>query len=56
VAVASAEFVRVALADSIEQQQRDIIDYLQEGNRGLREQPGARRMRPSASLRQRRRD
>ena len=35
----------VALAGCINQQQRDIIDYLQEENRVLREQLGSRRVR-----------
>jgi len=38
-------FVLVALAGWINQQQRDVIDYLQEENRVLREQIGARRLR-----------
>ena len=39
------QFVLVALAGWINQQQRDVIDYLQEENRLLREQLGARRLR-----------
>jgi len=39
------QFVLVALAGRINQQQRDFIDYLQEENRVLREQIGARRLR-----------
>jgi hypothetical protein len=39
------QFVLVALAGWINQQQRDVIDYLQEENRILREQIGARRLR-----------
>jgi transposase InsO family protein len=39
------QFVLVALAGWINQQQRDVIDYLQEENRVLREQIGARRLR-----------
>jgi transposase InsO family protein len=39
------QFVVVALAGWVNQQQRDIIDYLQEENRVLREQIGARRLR-----------
>lgn len=35
----------VAVAGWIHQQQRDVIDYLQEENRVLREQLGPRRMR-----------
>src|SRR5262245_42037136 len=39
------QFVLIALAGWINQQQRDVIDYLQEENRVLREQLGARRLR-----------
>src|SRR5215813_7773116 len=39
------QFVLVALAGWINQQQREVIDYLQEENRVLREQLGARRLR-----------
>ena len=39
------QFVLVALAGWLNQQQRDVIDYLQEENRVLREQIGARRLR-----------
>ena len=39
------QFVLVALARWINQQQRDVIDYLQEDNRVLREQLGGRRLR-----------
>src|SRR5262245_57968347 len=39
------QFVVVALAGWVNQQQRDVIDYLQEENRVLREQIGARRLR-----------
>src|SRR5467141_3254189 len=39
------QFLLVALAGWINQQQRDVIDYLQEENRVLREQIGARRLR-----------
>ena len=39
------QFVLVALAGWINQQQRDVIDYLLEENRVLREQLGARRLR-----------
>src|ERR1700694_5618424 len=39
------QFVRVARAGWMNQQQRDVIDYLQEENRVLREQLGARRLR-----------
>ena len=36
-------FVLVVLAGWMNQQQRDVIDYLQEENRALREQIGPRR-------------
>jgi transposase InsO family protein len=39
------QFVLVALAGWVNQQQRDVIDYLQEENRVLREQIGGRRLR-----------
>jgi putative transposase len=39
------QFVLVALAGWVNQQQRDVIDYLQEENRVLREQLGPRRLR-----------
>ncbi len=39
------QFLLVALASWINQQQRDVIDYLQEENRVLRKQLGARRLR-----------
>src|SRR5262245_11738909 len=39
------QFVLVALAGWFNQQQRDVIDYLLEENRVLREQLGARRLR-----------
>src|SRR5262245_41004802 len=45
VALASSAVVLVALACWFNQQQRDVIDYLQEENRVLREQIGARRLR-----------
>ena len=38
-------FPLVAIAGWIHQQQRDVIDYLQEENRVLREQLGPRRLR-----------
>jgi putative transposase len=38
-------FLLVALAGWIHQQQRDVIDYLREENRVLREQLGGRRLR-----------
>ena len=37
-------FVRLALAGWVNQQQREVIDYLQEENRALREQLGPRRL------------
>ena len=39
------QFVLIALAGCFNQQQRDVIDYLSEENRVLREQLGARRLR-----------
>ena len=39
------QFLLVALAGWMNQQQRDVIDYLQEENRVLREQLGPRRLR-----------
>ena len=39
------QFLLVALAGWVNQQQRDVIDYLQEENRVLREQFGPRRLR-----------
>jgi hypothetical protein len=39
------QFVLVALAGWINQQQRDVIDYLEEENRVLRERLGRRRLR-----------
>lgn len=39
------QFLLVALVGWINQQQRDVIDYLQEENRVLREQLGHRRLR-----------
>ena len=38
-------FLLVALAGWVNQQQREVIDYLQAENRVLREQLGARRLR-----------
>src|ERR1700704_4874365 len=38
-------FVLVALAGWVNQQQREVIDYLQEENRALREQLGPGRLR-----------
>src|SRR5712691_12536999 len=38
-------FVFVALAGWVNQQQRDVVDYLQEENRALREQVGPGRLR-----------
>ena len=40
------QFLVVAVAGWINQQQRDVIDYLQEENRVLREQLGPGRLRP----------
>jgi hypothetical protein len=40
-------FLFLALAGWINQQQRDVIDYLQEENRVLREQLGPRHDRPN---------
>ena len=39
------QFVLVALAGWINQQQREVIEYLQTENRVLREQLGSRRLR-----------
>jgi len=39
------QFVMIALAGCFNQQQRDVIDYLSEENRVLRQQLGARRLR-----------
>ena len=39
------QFLLVALAGWINQQQRDVIEYLQAENRVLREQLGSRRLR-----------
>src|SRR5437763_15939856 len=39
------QFLLVALAGWVNQQQRDVIDYLQAENRVLREQLGPRRLR-----------
>src|SRR6185503_2452385 len=39
------QFLLVALAGWVNQQQRDVIDYLQEENRVLREQLGIKRLR-----------
>src|SRR5262245_36563550 len=39
------QFVLIALAGWFNQQQRDVVDYLVEENRVLREQIGARRLR-----------
>ena len=39
------QFVLVALAGWMNHEQRDVIDYLQEENRVLREQLGSRRLR-----------
>jgi putative transposase len=47
------QFVLVALAGWMNQQQRDVIDYLQEENRVLREQLGPRRLRYTDDQRRR---
>jgi transposase InsO family protein len=47
------QFVLVALAGWLNQQQRDVIDYLQEENRVLREQLGGRRLRFTDAQRRR---
>ena len=39
------EFVVIAVAGWMNQRQRDVIDYLREENRVLREQLGGRRLR-----------
>ena len=41
-------FFLIALSGWINQEQRDVIDYLQEENRVLREQLGPRRLRLAA--------
>src|SRR3954469_15669039 len=46
-------FVLVALAGWVNQQQRDVIDYLQAENRVLREQLGPRRLRFTDAQRRR---
>jgi putative transposase len=46
-------FVLVALAGWMNRQQRDVIDYLQEENRVLREQLGPRRLRFTDAQRRR---
>jgi hypothetical protein len=46
-------FVLVALAGWINQQQRNVIDYLQEENRALREQLGPGRLRLTDDQRRR---
>ena len=46
-------FVLVALAGWMNQQQRDVIDYLHEENRVLREQLGPRRVRFTDAQRRR---
>ena len=45
--------VLIALAGWMNQHQRDLIDYLQEENRVLREQLGARRLRFTDNQRRR---
>jgi putative transposase len=46
-------FVLIALAGWMQQQQRDVIDYLQEENRVLREQLGPGRLRFTDAQRRR---
>src|SRR5580765_5259292 len=46
-------FMLIALAGWVNQQQRDVIDYLQEENRVLREQLGAKRVRFTDAQRRR---
>ena len=46
-------FVLIALAGWMNQQQRDVIDYLQEENRVLREQLGSRCLRFTDAQRRR---
>ena len=47
------QFLLVALAGWVNQQQRDVIEYLQEENRVLREQLGPRRLRFTDAQRRR---
>ncbi len=47
------QFLVVAVAGWINQQQRDVIDYLQEENRVLREQLGPGRLRFTDAQRRR---
>ena len=47
------QFLVVAVAGWITQQQRDVIDYLQEENRVLRERPAPQRFRFTDSQRRR---
>jgi putative transposase len=47
------QFLLVALAGWINHHQRDVIDYLQEENRVLREQLGMRRLRFTDAQRRR---
>ena len=46
-------FVLIALAGWLNQQQHDVIDYLREENRVLREQLGSRRVRFTDTRRRR---
>ncbi len=46
-------FVLIGLAGWVNEQQRDVIDYLQEENRVLREQRGNKRLRLSDEQRRR---
>jgi hypothetical protein len=43
----------ISLAGCLNQQQRDVIDYLQEENRVLREQPCSKRLRLNDNQRRR---
>ena len=47
------QFVLIAVAGWMNQQQRQVIDYLQEENRVLRAQLGARRLRLNDDQRRR---
>jgi hypothetical protein len=47
------QFLLVALAGWVNQHQRDVIDYLREENRVLREQLGPRRLRFTDAQRRR---
>jgi len=47
------QLVLISLAGWMSQQQQDVIDYLQEGNRLLREQLGSKRLRLNDDQRRR---